>query len=118
MAGFFFVKEINPDPQELIAKGMTARESWEITQKVLSILGEIKEMKVEIIEPVLRDLVEQSAASAGQIFGIMRVAITGQKVSPPLFESMEIIGKTICIRRLEDASKILKELSDKALNTQ
>jgi len=62
------------------------------------------------VEPLLRTYVETSGISAGQIFGIMRVAITGQKVSPPLFESMEIIQKETCVRRLEKAIKILESL--------
>ena len=48
--------------------------------------------------------------SAGQVFGIMRVAITGQKVSPPLFESMEIIGKAKCLERLQNAIELLEKM--------
>ena len=111
MAGFFFANEISPDPNELIAKGMTAKQSLEIILKVLDLLKEVKEMKIDVIESILRAYVEESGASAGQVFGIMRVAITGQKISPPLFESMEIIGGNICINRLETASKILEGMS-------
>jgi glutamyl-tRNA synthetase len=39
----------------------------------------------------------------------MRVAITGQKVSPPLFESMEIIGKAIVVNRMKKAIKMLED---------
>jgi len=64
-------------------------------------------MKVELAEPLMRQYVETSGYSAGQVFGIMRVAITGQKVSPPLFESMEIIGREKVIQRLKKAAEIL-----------
>ena len=37
----------------------------------------------------------------GQVFGSLRAAVTGQKVSPPTFETMEILGKTESIRRIE-----------------
>jgi glutamyl-tRNA synthetase len=37
----------------------------------------------------------------------VRVAVTGRKVSPPLFETMEIIGKERCIARLRAASSAL-----------
>ena len=46
--------------------------------------------------------------SAGQVFGIMRVAITGQKVSPPLFESMEIIGRETVLERMRRAVQLLE----------
>jgi glutamyl-tRNA synthetase len=48
--------------------------------------------------------------SANQVFGIIRVAVTGQKVSPPLFESMEIIGKEKVLERLQKAIEILQSL--------
>ena len=48
----------------------------------------------------MRALVEELGLSAGQVFGILRVAVTGQKVSPPLFESMEIIGREKVLARI------------------
>jgi glutamyl-tRNA synthetase len=54
--------------------------------------------------------VEQSGLSANQVFGILRVAVTGQKVSPPLFESMEIIGKSKVMERLQKALTVLESL--------
>jgi glutamyl-tRNA synthetase len=49
----------------------------------------------------MRAYVERSGFSASQVFGILRVAVTGQKVSPPLFESMEVIGKDMVLERLQ-----------------
>jgi glutamyl-tRNA synthetase len=59
-------------------------------------------------EPPLRDYVERSGLSANQVFGILRVAVTGQKVSPPLFESIEIIGKEKVLERMRKAIAILE----------
>jgi glutamyl-tRNA synthetase len=56
----------------------------------------------------MREYVEKSGLSANQVFGILRVAVTGQKVSPPLFESMEIIGKEKCLQRLQKAIEALE----------
>ena len=47
--------------------------------------------------------------SAGQVFGVLRVAVTGQRVSPPLFESMEIIGIEKVLERIGKAIEILSE---------
>jgi glutamyl-tRNA synthetase len=44
------------------------------------------------------------------VFGLLRTAVTAQEVSPPLFESMEIIGKHTVIRRMEKAVELLKGL--------
>ena len=59
----------------------------------------------------MRALVEESGYSAGQVFGIIRMAVTGQRVSPPLFESMEIVGKQIVIGRMNQAISLLENLA-------
>ena len=107
-AEFFFKDEVNPDVMELIAKNTTAIESAEIAQKCLSLIKETGTIKAEKIESPMRDLVEQLGYKPGQVFGILRVAVTGQAVSPPLFECMEILGKEKVISRLQNAIRLLK----------
>jgi glutamyl-tRNA synthetase len=107
MAGFFFKDEINYDPELLIGKGLTKIQSKSILEKTIDIFINLPSLKKELTEPPLRDLVQDIGLSAGQVFGILRVAVTGQKISPPLFESMEIIGKDIVIERINQALKLL-----------
>ncbi len=57
----------------------------------------------EPIEGALRGLAEKIEWKPREIFQPMRVAVTGSKISPPLFESMELIGKTACLARIEGA---------------
>ena len=56
------------------------------------------------------ELAEELGLKAGQLFGILRVAVTGQTVSPPLFESMEIIGKEIVLKRICNAMIQLQKI--------
>ena len=49
--------------------------------------------------------------SPNQVFGSLRVAVTGQTVSPPLFESMEIVGKEKVLERLKQAIEMLEKIS-------
>jgi glutamyl-tRNA synthetase len=58
----------------------------------------------------MRALVETLGLSPGQVFGILRVAVTGQIVSPPLFESMEIVGKEKVLERVQQAIRLLEKL--------
>ena len=58
----------------------------------------------------MRALVEQLGLSPNQVFGILRVAVTGQTVSPPLFESMEIVGKEKVLERVKKAIEILEKM--------
>jgi glutamyl-tRNA synthetase len=112
MAGFFFRSTVEPTPEDLVAKGLSATQSLAVARKCLEILSEADELTHEKIELPLRDFVEQSGLSAGQIFGILRVAVTGQKVSPPLFESMEIIGLTEVRNRVKKAIELLDKLAE------
>jgi glutamyl-tRNA synthetase len=109
-AAFFFQEEVEPDPQDLIAKGMSAAQSAEVARRSLEILRAAIEINAHTAEPPMRAYVEQSGLSANQVFGILRVATTGQKVSPPLFESMEVIGREKVFQRIERAIGLLEKM--------
>jgi len=109
-AGFFFKENVKPNPEELIAKGLDAKQSAEIARKAYEILANLSELSHKAAEPPMRAYVEGSGRSAGQVFGIVRVAVTGQKVSPPLFESMEIIGRAKVLERLQKAIEVLERM--------
>lgn len=108
IAGFFFKDEVVPNPEELVAKGLSPAESAAAARQALDVLEKIPAFDAKTLEPPLRTLVENLGLNPGQLFGILRIAITGQKVSPPLFESMEIIGREKCLERLRRAIKTLE----------
>ena len=106
-AGFFFQEPIQPAAQDLIAKGLSAAESAMLARKSFEVLSKVDLLTPENAEPPMRAMVEESGYSAGQIFGILRMAVTGQKVSPPLFETMAIIGKDKVLARIQKAISLL-----------
>jgi glutamyl-tRNA synthetase len=108
--GFFFKEEVTPNPGDLIAKGLDAKQSAQVAQRAYQILVGQPTISHESCEPPLRAYVEESGLNANQVFGILRVATTGQKVSPPLFESMEIIGREKCLVRIKNAIEILEKM--------
>ena len=108
-ASFFFKEHVEPNPEELIAKGLDAKLSAEVARKAQAILSSLPDLSHQTAEPPMREFVETSGLSANQVFGTVRVAVTGQKVSPPLFESMEIIGKEKVLERLLKAIEILEK---------
>jgi glutamyl-tRNA synthetase len=109
IAGFFFRPTVEQKVEDLTAKGLTAAQSADVARKCLTVLEAVPEMTLEVAEPPMRNLVEELGLSAGQVFGILRTAVTGQKVSPPLFESMEIIGKEEVVNRLKSAINLLAQ---------
>lgn len=107
-AGFFFNETVEPNPEDLIAKGLDARQSADVARNAYTILASLTDLSHQTAEPPMREFVEKSGLGANQVFGILRVAVTGQKVSPPLFESMEIIGKEKVLERLQRVIEILE----------
>jgi len=111
VAGFFFQETVRPDPQELVAKGLTPSQSAEVARRTYEVLSGLPNLCLETAEPPMRALVEEMGLSAGQVFGILRVAVTGQKVSPPLFESIELIPRETVLNRVSEAVKMLEDLA-------
>lgn len=107
---FFFKDDVTPNPEDLIAKGLDAKQSAQAAQGAYQILSTQPTISHESCEPPLRAYVEESGLNVNQVFGILRVATTGQKVSPPLFESMEIIGREKCLARIKNAIDILEKM--------
>ena len=54
-------------------------------------------------------MAEELEMKTGQLFGTIRVAVTGRSTAPPLFETMSVLGRDRCISRLETAIRSLKE---------
>jgi glutamyl-tRNA synthetase len=110
VAGFFFKAEVTPNPKDLVGDDLTPSESVKVARNAYQILASIPQISKDLAEPPMRNLVNELGLKAGQVFGILRVAVTGQKVSPPLFESMEIIGKDKVLERILVAIDILEQM--------
>ena len=110
-AGFFFKETVEPNPEELIARGLDAKQSADAARKAYEILASLPGLSHTVAEPPMRELVEKLGLNPNQVFGIVRVAVTGQKVSPPLFESMEIIGQVKVLERMKKAIGMLDKIS-------
>jgi glutamyl-tRNA synthetase len=66
------------------------------------VLTEVPEMLAAVdLQTVLRAAVVDGLGLKPRVaFAPLRVAITGRRVSPPLFESMEILGRESCLTRI------------------
>jgi glutamyl-tRNA synthetase len=101
---------VQPEPDELIGKKMTPAESAAAARRAYDVLAALPEISVVSAEEPLRALADELGLKAGQLFGILRVAVTGQRVSPPLFESMQIVGKQKTLERIQRAIAMLEAL--------
>jgi len=97
---FFFVSELDYAPSLLIGKGMSresATEALDITERRLK---QLTLFDAESLEAVLRPLAVELGLKTGQLFGTLRVAVTGRTAAPPLFQTMAVLGKEQCLKRI------------------
>jgi len=111
LAGFFFRDEIAVAPESLVIKGLDAVTSAAALRKALEILEVLPEFTAANAEEPMRAVAEELGLKAGQLFTVLRNVVTGQEVSPPLFESMEIVGREKVLARLRAAVAALDALS-------
>jgi len=110
--GFFFEEEVHPEPESLVGKKMTAAESLEMAQRIEQIIVSLPDFSEETANHPLRDLAEELGLKAGHVFGFLRNAITAREVSPPIFETMTIIGREKVLDRVEKAILKLEKIAE------
>jgi glutamyl-tRNA synthetase len=108
MTTFFFVDELTYDPALLVGKGMDRAQAEAGLARTLAIVADAQPWTAAAIEAPMRALAADLGLKTGQLFGTVRVAITGRTVSPPLFETMEVLGRECTIKRLRAALERLR----------
>ena len=104
---FFFLEELNYDATLLIGKGMSRESTAQALETSQQRLNQLAAFDAESLETLLRPLAEELGLKTGQLFGALRVAVTGQTATPPLFQTMAVLGKERCLKRIEAALKKL-----------
>src|SRR5690606_8792700 len=107
---FFWDPQIDPPPAvEFLQKKWKDRASdaARALARAADITESVEPFEAPALEERLRALCEELDVKAGDLFTLVRLAVTGRRVSPPLFESMEIVGQGVCVDRLRAASESL-----------
>lgn len=103
LLGFLFVDEVELDPAAA-AKQLDGPAAAEVLDAATTALSELADWSTPAIEDALRTaLVEGLGRKPRQAFGPVRVAISGRTVSPPLYESIELLGRERTLARLASA---------------
>jgi glutamyl-tRNA synthetase len=106
-ADFFFVDQLPPyDPAELIPQKGDAAMARRVLQKAQAVLANV-EFKHDPLDHALRSAAQELGVKAGQMFQPIRVAVCGRKNAPPLFETLEVLGKETTLARIAQASSKL-----------
>ena len=102
MVDFFFVEELpDYDPHLLIPKKMDAAGARVLLGQARAVLAEVSPFTHDPLETALRGLAETMGVKVGQLFAPIRVAACGRAVAPPLFGTLEILGRERVLERLD-----------------
>ena len=112
---YFFQEELDFDPALLVEKGTDAEATVRTLEHAVELLGGLEVFEAAPLEDALRSAATHLGLSGRQIFGALRVATTGRQAAPPLFETMEVLGKQRCLARIQAAATRLGEASKRAL---
>lgn len=107
-ADFFFVDQLPPyEPSELIPQKGDAAMALKVLLHAKEVLANV-EFKHEPLDQALRAAAQELGVKAGQMFQPIRVAVCGRKNAPPLFETLEVLGKEATLRRIGIAIEKVK----------
>jgi glutamyl-tRNA synthetase len=102
-ADFFFVDQLPAyDPAELIPQKGDAAMAVKVLSRAREVLANV-EFKHDPLDQVLRAAAQELGVKAGQMFQPIRVAVCGRKNAPPLFETLEVLGRETTLARIEQA---------------
>jgi glutamyl-tRNA synthetase len=102
-AEFFFVDELEYETPLLIGKKMTAETALVVLQSAEAKLSSLERFDSNLLEDTLRHLADELGIKTGQLFNLLRVATTARDATPPLFETMTVLGKERCLKRIKTA---------------
>jgi len=111
-AGFFFTGEVAYDSdavKAMVPKGRTPADAHKLLRALVEEeLDQLLDWRREALEAAIRRFGEKAGWPPAELFMTVRVATTGRAASPPLFETLAVLGKETCRRRLRRAAEQLK----------
>ena len=113
-ANFFFTGEVDYDEaarKKLVAKGRTGPQTAKLLRQLVEeALDPLLEWNVEVLERSVRNFLDARELRPRDLFMSIRIAVTGRAATPPLFETMAVLGKEVCRSRLRAAVNLLRSL--------
>lgn len=106
---YFFEGDVAPHLDDLIPKKRSARETAEALEGCVERIEKQVDFSPEALEAISRDYGEAIGWKPRDLFMPIRVAVTGRKATPPLFETMAVLGRALVRRRLRAAVTLLEE---------
>lgn len=111
LVDFIFQEHVEYDPKLLLGSKMSAAEALNVLRTAGEVLDNFASLDDEqAMETELRAASEKLGLKPAQFFGVLRVAITGKTVTPPLVGTMTILGEPKVMSRIQNALALLEKM--------
>ena len=114
-ASFFFQGDLHYKPELFVQKGKTFSDISGYLNDLTLKLDLCENWNHEEIHKIFQDYLTEKTLKPKEVFMPARIAVTGSKETPPLFECIEVLGKDIVQRRLRLAIDYLKQQQNERL---
>jgi len=111
LADFFFVDVPQYEVALFLTGGLDGKATIEVITIASQELEKLATWDAATLEGVLRSLATELNLRTGEFFGLLRIAITGRTAAPPLFQTMAVLGKERCLKRLRVTLQVLASSS-------
>jgi glutamyl-tRNA synthetase len=111
-APWFFTGAIECPPGELLIKGKTKAESIALWEGLVEKVDTAYDWRFEVVDGVLKTWLEENGLQAKEAFMPLRWMMTGRKATPPLPESLTVLGRERVRTRIRAALDALRKLPD------
>ena len=105
---FFFTDDLTYDASLLTGKKLSREDAIRGLEAALKRL-QAAPFETHPLEETLRALAAELGLKTGELFGLLRVATTGRTAAPPLFQTMAVLGRERCLKRIQAAAKKLQD---------
>ena len=107
LADFFFVDVPQYDVGLVLKRGLDSSSAIGAITIASQKLEMVATWSEAALEGILRSMATELNVRTGELFGLLRTAVTGRTAAPPLFQTMAVLGKERCLKRLQAALQLL-----------
>ncbi len=113
-AGFLWADRVEVDPADLVPRKHDAADTARLLAAGRDTLIAQTDWSATALEEVLRARAVADGVKAGPLFQPIRVAVTGSKAAPPLFDTLAALGKEAALARIDAAIALLEATAEGA----
>lgn len=108
---FFYSDDLTYDTALLVHKSMDAAHILAALERAYALFNGLPQWEHTLMEEQMNELTIELGLKKGPFFGAVRVAVSGSTATPPLFQMMEVLGRTVCMKRIEQAITQLRSMA-------